>query len=126
MAFHSNPYWMVEHRDWLRRARWHSNGALIADPLLRAHRHGSNEAYSLVLARWLRDTPAVETQVIVRGDAPEQEIRKIRAALGPGEFLSLDPMPPRDSSWQVLRKDLSYVPRFRIASLSAASPASPE
>jgi hypothetical protein len=107
-----------EHRDWLRRVAWHSNGVQIEDPLLRVHRHGSNQSFSAVLARWLRDRPNAETQVIVKGDAPEGEVERLRAALGRGEVLSIDPMPPRDADWELLRKDISRVPRFHVASLS--------
>lgn len=110
-----------EHRAWLTRVGWHSNGVQIDDPLLRVHRHGSNQSFSAVLARWLRRMEPGETQVIVKGDAPADQVRRVRASLGGGELISLDPMPPRHAKWELLRRDISHVPRFHIASLPPAA-----
>lgn len=106
-----------EHQAWLRRASWHSNSRQIEDPLLRVHRHGSNFAYSAVLARWLREKPAATRQVILYGDPPADVVAARRAALGPDEILTLDPMPPREGEWAEKRVDIGWAPRWHLAAL---------
>ena len=108
-----------EHRAWLRRAEWHSNRRLIADPLLRVHRHGTNASLAAVLARWLRAVPDATQQVILYGNPPAEVVAQYRATLAPNECLSLDPMPPHESTWAEKRVDISWVPRFRLANLPA-------
>ncbi len=112
---------IAEHQAWLRRADWHSNRRLIADPLLRVHRHGTNASFSAVLARWLRPLPDARRQVILYGDPPPEVIEEYRAELAPDEVLTLDPMPPEHGAWAEKRVLLDWVPRFHIAELSAAT-----
>lgn len=88
-----------EHRAWLRRAEWHSNSRLIDDPLLRVHRHGSNASFSAVLARWLRRPAGAQRQIILEGSPPAEVVTARRAALGQGEWLSIDPMTAVDRPW---------------------------
>ena len=110
-----------EHMAWLRRAQWHSNGHQIDDPLLRVHRHRSNASYSGVLTRWLREIRPVEQQVILFGDPPAEVVEQTRAELTKGQALSLDPMPPREGTWQKYVADISWVPRFHVADFSATT-----
>jgi hypothetical protein len=104
-----------EHRAWVQRAGWHSNQQQILDPLLHAYQHKSNFSYSSVLTRWLRETPPLSAQVVVRGSPPPEAMEEARAALRPGEILTLDPMPPRDEAWSVRTVDMSWMPRFHVA-----------
>lgn len=110
-----------EHRAWVQRAGWQSNQRQIADPLLRAPQHKSNFSYSSVLARWLRAATGDSTQVRVRGAAPPDVVESTRAALQPGEVLTLDPMPPHDGGWSIERESLNWLPRYHIADWSAAT-----
>jgi len=111
-----------EHRAWLVRAGWHSNRHLIEQPFLRVDRHTSNAAYAAVLTRWLREPPSATKQVILCGDPPAEEVARARAELRPGEMLTLDRMPTEGRTWAVRRiADISWVPRFHAASLSAAA-----
>lgn len=105
-----------EHLEWVRRVAWHSNRVQIQDPLLRVHRHGSNQSFSSVLARWLRGRPQGSVQVIVKGEAPAAVVEEVRRTLAPYELLSIDPMPPREQPWEILRKDISHVPTWHAAS----------
>ncbi len=109
-----------EHRAWLRRAGWHGNHHLIEQPLLRVHRHGTNSSLAAVLTRWLRALPDAQRQVILYGEPPAEVVEQYRAALAPGEVLTLDPMPPRTGEWSEKRVDISWVPRFRVADLPAS------
>jgi hypothetical protein len=108
-----------EHRAWLQRVAWHSNRQLIEQPLLRVHRHGTNASLAAVLTRWLRATPEARRQVILYGDPPAEVVARYRAALGPDEVLTLDPMPPRDTPWAAKEVDIAWVPRLHIADLPA-------
>jgi hypothetical protein len=108
-----------EHQAWLRRAGWHSNLRQIEEPLLWAHRHGSNASYAAVLTRWLRGVPDAQRQVILYGQPPAEVVEQTRAALAPGEILTFDPMPPREGQWEAKRVDVAWVPRFHVAELSA-------
>ncbi len=109
-----------EHRAWLVRAGWHSNRHLIEQPFLRVDRHTSNAAYAAVLTRWLREPPSAASQVILCGDPPAEEVARRQAELGPSEMLVLDPMPTEGQTWAVRRiADISWVPRFHVAALSA-------
>jgi hypothetical protein len=108
-----------EHRAWVRRARWHGNWHWIDQPLLRVHRHGSNFSLSVVLGRWLRETPDARRQVILYGDPPAEVVERYRAGLEPEEMLMLDPMPPGEEAWAEKRVDISWVPRFSLAALPA-------
>jgi hypothetical protein len=110
---------LAEHRAWLRRAGWHSNWRQIDEPLLWAHRHGSNASYAAVLTRWLRAVPDVKSQIILYGQPPADLIVQTRATLAPGELLAFDPMPPREGPWSEKRVDVAWVPRFHLAALSA-------
>lgn len=105
-----------EHLEWVRRVAWHSNWVQIQDPMLRVHRHGSNQSFSSVLARWLRGRPRGNVQVIVKGQAPAAIVEEVRRTLAPDELLSIDPMPPRDQPWEILRKEISHVPTWHAAS----------
>jgi hypothetical protein len=108
-----------EHRRWLQRAGWYSNGRLIEEPSLRIRRHGHNCAYSLVLARWLRPPPAADHQLILNGQPPAEVVAATRAALRHDEYLVLDPMPTPGAAWSRTRDRVPDLPRFRVAHLSA-------
>ncbi len=108
-----------EHRAWFRRAGWHSNRRQIEEPLLWANRHGSNASYAAVLTRWLRGVPDVTSQVVLKGQPPNDVVEQTRASLRPNQILTLDPMPPRESGWQRKDENVAWVPRFHVADLSA-------
>jgi hypothetical protein len=111
-----------EHQAWLQRAQWHSSLKQIEQPLWWAHRHRSNFSYASVLTRWLREAPASDYQVIIRGDAPPGVIADVSASLQQDEMLVLEPMPPRDGEpWTVKRVDVSWAPRLSVAALSAGA-----
>lgn len=114
---------VAEHRAWFRRAGWHSNQRMIAEPMLRVHRHGNNAAYSSVLTRWLCEMPpsTVTDQVILYGQPTSDVISQTRGSLKPSELLTLDPMPPREGSWREKRVSIAWVPRWSVARLSAAA-----
>ncbi len=111
---------VAEHRAWLRHVGWHSNRHLIEQPLLRVHRHGTNSSLAAVLTRWLRALPECERQVILYGEPPAEVVAEYEANLGPGECLTLDPMPRRGTEWAEKRVDISWVPRFHVADWSPA------
>jgi glycosyl transferase family 87 len=115
-----------EHANWLRRVEWYANHRFIEDPWLRITRHGHEHNCSLavVLTRWLRAAPAGDQQVVVYGDAPENEIDVVRARLGADEHLTIDPMPNGRELWSIGRfthADRSRIPRFHAAELSSNS-----
>lgn len=112
-----------EHANWVRRVEWYSNRRFIEDPWLRIGRHGQehNCSLSVVLARWLRASPAGDQQVVIYGDAPAAEIKAARARLRSSEHLTIDPMPQDKSPWSIGRysySDRSKFPRFHAADLS--------
>jgi hypothetical protein len=118
LAFFGWPGTVAEHRAWVQRAGRYSNWQWIEQPLLRVHKR-ANESLAVVLARWLRESPAARWQVILLGDPPPEVVEHYRAALADDEFLAFDPTPPREGSWAERRVDISWVPRMHVADLPA-------
>jgi hypothetical protein len=113
-----------EHKAWVQRVEWYSNRRFIEDPWLRVMQHGHehNTSLSVMLTRWLREQPGTGRHIVVRSDPSDEELKEIRAAMLPGDHLSIDPMP---ASGQ--RSSVSYheaearrsLPRASIANWSA-------
>lgn len=113
-----------EHKAWLQRVEWYSNRRFIEDPWLRVMHHGHehNTSLSVVLTRWLREQPGTGRHIVVRGDPSEAELKEIRAAMLPGDHLSIDPMPTSGERFSVSFHESDArrsLPRTSIANWSA-------